>query len=189
MAAFAIGEVESLSGANALLTALKSSTETDEVRARAIEGLGKIAAALPKEQQVRSAEISTAITEALKFEMQSQLPNRQFLLLGITAILRSRPANAGQTLTLLLDNNDARIRADAKNALARIRAKDGNNKLANLLVSDPDPVVRSNAARVLGATEEKSAFEKLLASAAQMRCTGQGQRDPCSGNIEGPTSG
>ncbi|HJX92036.1 MAG TPA: peptidylprolyl isomerase [Pyrinomonadaceae bacterium] len=165
MAAFAIGEVESLSGANALLTALKSSTQRVEVRARAIEGLGKIAAALPKEQQVRSAEISTAITEALKLEMQSQLPNRQFLLLGITAILRSRPANAGQTLTLLLDNNDARIRADAGNALARIRAKDGNNKLANLLVSDPDPDVRANAARVLGATEEKSAFDKLLASA------------------------
>ena len=165
MAAFAIGEVESLSGANALLAALKSSTETRLVRARAIEGLGKIAAALPKEQQARSAEISTAILEALNLEMQSQSPNHQFILLGITAVLRSRPANAGQTLTLLLDNKDARIRADAANALARSRAKDGNNKLANLLESDPDPDVRANAARVLGATEEKSAFEKLLASA------------------------
>ena len=81
MAAFAIGEVESLSGAHALLTALKSSTETDLDRARAIEGLGKIAAALSKEQQARSAEISTAILEALKLEMQSQSPNRQFILL------------------------------------------------------------------------------------------------------------
>ena len=165
MAAFAIGEVESLSGAHALLTALKSSTETDLVRARAIEGLGKIAAALSKEQQARVAEISTAILEALKLEMQSQSPNRRFILLGITAVLRSRPANAGQTLTLLLDNKDARIRADSANALARMRARDGNNKLVNLLVSDPDPDVRANAARVLGATEEKSAFDKLLASA------------------------
>jgi len=165
MAAFAIGEVESLSGAHALLTALKSSTETGPVRARAIEGLGKIAAALSKDQQARSAEISTAILEALKLEMQSQSPNRQFILLGITAVLRSRPANAGQTLTLLLDNKDARIRADSANALARMRARDGNNKLVNLLVSDPDPDVRANAARVLGATEEKSAFDKLLASA------------------------
>ena len=165
MAAFAIGEVESLSGAHALLAALKSSTETGRVRARAIEGLGKIAAALSKEQQARSAEISTAILEVLKLEMKSQSPNRQFILLGITAVLRSRPANAGQTLTLLLDNKDARIRADSANALARMRARDGNNKLVNLLVSDPDPDVRANAARVLGATEEKSAFDKLLASA------------------------
>jgi len=37
--------------------------------------------------------------------------------------------------------------------------------LVNLLESDPDPDVRANAARVLGVTEEKSAFEKLLASA------------------------
>jgi len=165
IATFAIGEVESLSGANSLLIALKSSAQTDQVRARAIEGLGKIAAALSKEQQARSAEISTAILEALKLEMQSQSPNRQFVLLGITAVLRSRPANAGQTLILLLDNKDARIRADSANALARMRARDGNNKLVNLLESDPDPDVRANAARVLGATEEKSAFEKLLASA------------------------
>jgi HEAT repeat protein len=53
MAAFAIGEVESINGANALLAILKSQTETIEVRARAIEGLGKIADALPKEQQAR----------------------------------------------------------------------------------------------------------------------------------------
>jgi cyclophilin family peptidyl-prolyl cis-trans isomerase/HEAT repeat protein len=167
MAAFAIGEVETVSGSNALLNALHSTTEAAEVRARAIEGLGKTAAAIPKEQQARSAEISAAIREALKLEMQRQPPYRQFILLGITAVLRCRAENAGQALTQLLDNNDSRIRADAANALARIRAKDGNNKLVNLLTNDPDPVVRSNAARVLGATEEKSAFEKLLASATQ----------------------
>src|SRR5215211_2771849 len=43
MAAFALGEVEAASGANALLAVLKNANESMIVRARAIEGLGKIA--------------------------------------------------------------------------------------------------------------------------------------------------
>jgi len=164
MAAFAIGEIESPGGVNFLVTALKSSTETDEVKARALEGLGKIAAALPPSQQARSKEIGAEVVGALKSEIEQSTPSRQILLLGITAVLRSRPAEAGPTLALLLSNKDARIRADAANALARLRLKDGNTQLLELLSNDPDPVVRSNAARVLGATEEKSAFDKLLVS-------------------------
>jgi HEAT repeat protein len=118
-----------------------------------------------KSNKLVAAEISSAILEALKIEATSQSPNRDFILLGITAVLRSRPATAGTVLATLLTNNDARVRADAGNALARLRAKDGNVKLVELLTSDPDAVVRANAARVLGATEEKSAFEKLLAAA------------------------
>ena len=55
-----------------------------------------------------------------------------------------------------------RVRADAANALARLRAKDGNEQLRKLLTTDPDPIVRANAARVLGATEDKDAFDGLL---------------------------
>ncbi|PYS71553.1 MAG: hypothetical protein DMF69_10055 [Acidobacteria bacterium] len=164
-AAFAIGEVESEKGANALLQQLQSTSETSEVRARAIEGLGKIAGAMPRDQQPRITEIATAVLSALKAETESAKPNREVLLLGITAVLRSRPANGGQVLAVLLDNKDARIRADAGNALARLRAKDGNARLLDLLTSDPDAVVRANAARVLGVTEEKTAFEKLAKSA------------------------
>ena len=47
MATFAIGEVEAPIGAYSLLAVLKNANETPAVRARAIEGLGKIAAALP----------------------------------------------------------------------------------------------------------------------------------------------
>ena len=164
IAAFAIGEIESLNGANVLLAAIRSSTEPDEVKARAIEGLGKIAAALPPAQQPRSKEIGAEILGAVKSEIERSTPSRQILLLGITAILRAKPADAGPALALLLTNKDARIRADAANALARLRLKDGNSQLLELLSNDPDPVVRSNAARVLGATEEKSAFDKLLVS-------------------------
>src|SRR5215211_7032393 len=48
MAAFALGEVESETAANALLATLKNTTTLTELRARAIEALGKIAGALPK---------------------------------------------------------------------------------------------------------------------------------------------
>src|SRR6476659_5696123 len=95
MAAFAIGEIESLNGASPLLTSLKSSTETDEVKARAIEGLGKIAAALPPTQQARTKEIGAEVLAVLKSELAQSSPNRQILLLGTTAVLRSKPAEVG----------------------------------------------------------------------------------------------
>src|SRR5689334_18135764 len=53
MAAFAIGEVESDKGSNVLVAALKNATSPVEVRARAVEALGKIAGALPREQEAR----------------------------------------------------------------------------------------------------------------------------------------
>ncbi|MDQ3819392.1 MAG: HEAT repeat domain-containing protein, partial [Acidobacteriota bacterium] len=55
-AAFALGEIESVTGAAALSEALEKTSETNEVRARSIEALGKIAAALPKtdEERVRA---------------------------------------------------------------------------------------------------------------------------------------
>src|SRR5947207_1765846 len=68
MAAFALGEVESETGANALLAVLKSSATPAELRARAVEALGKIAAALPKEQEARQRELGTAIVAVLKSE-------------------------------------------------------------------------------------------------------------------------
>lgn len=165
--AFAIGEVESEKGANALLESLKNSDEHAQVRARVIEGLGKIAAALPRDQPSRSNEIGAAILQALKLETERKSPDRQVVLLGITAVLRSKPANAGLVLAALLNSEDARVRADSLNALGRLSLKDGNLKALELLNSDPDAVVRANAARVLGAAEEKTAFDQLLKSATQ----------------------
>ena len=61
MAAFAIGEVESETGTNALLAVLKNTNEDEAVRARAMEALGKIAAVLPREQETRQRELGAAI--------------------------------------------------------------------------------------------------------------------------------
>ena len=165
MAAFAIGEIESASGAEALLTVLKDSKDP-EIRARTVEALGKIAAALPKEQESRTRELGAAILEALNFELSRRAASdRLTVLLGLTATLRAKPANAGPTVAQFLTYSDPRIRADAANTLARLKLKDGNDQLRKLLISDPDPIVRANAARVLGVTEDKSSFEELLGRA------------------------
>src|SRR5215510_8755982 len=47
MAAFALGEIESDTAGNALIAVLKNTRTPVEIRARVIEALGKIAAALP----------------------------------------------------------------------------------------------------------------------------------------------
>jgi cyclophilin family peptidyl-prolyl cis-trans isomerase/HEAT repeat protein len=162
MAAFAIGETESGAGADVLLAAINTS-QPSEVRARAIEALGKIAAALPKEQETRARELGATVLEALKFESgQRSASNRLAILLGLTAALRAKPTNAGPVIARFLGYSDPRIRADAANTLTRLRLKDGNDQLRKLLTDDADPVVRANAARGLGAAEDKSAFDSLL---------------------------
>jgi cyclophilin family peptidyl-prolyl cis-trans isomerase/HEAT repeat protein len=166
MAAFALGEVESIAAADALIEMVKNGKERGEVRARALEALGKIAAALPAEQQPRQRELGAVIREALEVEAQQPAASNQLTtLLGLTAVLRSRPADAGPTLARFLSSADSRIRSDAANALARLRLKDGNEQLRKLLTTDPDPNVRANAARVLGATEDKTSFDALLTRA------------------------
>ena len=165
MAAFALGEVEAPSGADSLLSVLKNTNEPPIGRARAIEALGKIAGALPREQEARRLELGAAIVESLKTEAASS--DSLFAILGLTAVLRSRPANAGPTVAKFLTHADARVRADAGNTLARLRLNDGNEQLRKLLNTDADPIVRANAARVLGATEDKASFDSLLKHAVE----------------------
>ena len=165
MAAFALGEVESEAGANALLESLKNKSGLVELRARTIEALGKIAAALPREKEARQRELGAAILDTLKAEPGQSAANTSLVLLGVTAVLRSRPANAGPTLAKFLTSSNSRVRADVANALARLRLKDGNDQLRTLLTSDLDPIVRANAARVLGVTEDKQSVDALLARA------------------------
>lgn len=162
MAAFAIGEIEAASGAPPLIEASKNSNETPEVRRRAIEGLGKIAAALPREQEARTRELGAIILESLRAEGERTPTDSETILLALTSALRSRPANGGPVIAGFLRHADSRVRADAANVLARLRLKDGNNELHSMLSKDLDPIVRANAARVLGATEEKSASAALL---------------------------
>src|SRR5688572_16060141 len=159
MAAFALGEIES----PLAVAELRVRSEKGFLRARAIEALGKIAAAMPKEQEAQQKELAAAILDKLSHEQRSRArPDDLTVLLGLTAVLRSRPANAGPVVAEFLSYRNPRIRADAANTLARLRLNDGNAQLRTMLVSDKEPDVRANAARVLGATEDKPAFDELL---------------------------
>jgi cyclophilin family peptidyl-prolyl cis-trans isomerase len=159
-AAFALGEIESAAAADMLLTTLRMSKTAAE-RASAVEALGKIAAALPAAQEERRAALGAEILSALEAERKAARPNRALLLHGLTAVLRARPAGAGPKVAAFLSSTDARVRADALNTLARLRAKESLERVAALLASDPDAVVRANAARALGAAEDASRVDLL----------------------------
>lgn len=164
MAAFALGETEAAAGAAALSDVAEKAKETSEVRARALEALGKIVAALPKADEVRGQALGQIILKTLDNELKRvPKPSRAVVLLGLTAALRARPTGAGLIVAKFLSSGDARVRADAANTLARLRAKDGLEQLRALLSNDADPVVRANAARVLGAAEDVAALDALTA--------------------------
>ncbi|HEX4899890.1 MAG TPA: peptidylprolyl isomerase [Pyrinomonadaceae bacterium] len=160
LAAFALGEVESPKAVAALTSEL---SKGDAPRARIVEALGKIAAALPQTSEAQKKEIAKTILDILTFEARRRSrPDSEVILLALTATLRARPEGAGPVVAQFLSYSDPRIRSDAGNTLARLRAADGNAELRKLLTSDPDPNVRANAARVLGATEDKAAYDGLL---------------------------
>jgi cyclophilin family peptidyl-prolyl cis-trans isomerase/HEAT repeat protein len=172
MAAFALGEIESPGGAYALVTVLKHAEKP--ARARAIEALGKITAAMMaapatpvagadnQAPDERLDQCKMAIVDALRFEAERKPPgDRLTILLGLTAVLRIKPDGAGPLVARFLDDADPSIVATALNTMARLRLKDANERVRQLL-NHSDPMVRANAARVIGAAEQKSAFEAVL---------------------------
>jgi cyclophilin family peptidyl-prolyl cis-trans isomerase/HEAT repeat protein len=164
MAAFALGELESESGADVLLETLRLS-KTPEVRARVVEALGKIAAALPEARQDSKRRIGAGVADALAAEGRQARPNRALVLLGLTAMLRVKPEGGARTVAFFLNSSDARVREDAANALARMRAKEALERLRVMLATDADAVARANAARALGAAEDTVAFDALVTRA------------------------
>ncbi len=169
LVAFALGEIEAPGGAYSLVTVLQNPEAP--ARARAIEALGKVTAAMmaalpPKRENEpdddRLDQCKAAIVTALRYELQRK-PQRDRLtvLLGLTAVLRIRPDGVGSLVTKFLDDPDPAIIATALNTMARLRLKDGNERVRQLLGHN-DPMVRANAARVIGAAEHKEAFDAVL---------------------------
>jgi cyclophilin family peptidyl-prolyl cis-trans isomerase/HEAT repeat protein len=162
IAAFSLGEIESPAGADALIAVLNDTKEPSEVRARAVEALGKIAAALPEPEKDRRRVYGAAILDTLRFEAgRRSRPDTLTILLGLTAVLRAKPEGAASVIMPFLGYADPRIIADALNTMARLRLKDNNDEVRALL-RHSDPIVRANAARVAGAAEDKGAFDALL---------------------------
>lgn len=167
MAAFALGEVESASGIDALILALKRPNEQGEVRARILEAMGKIAAALPKTDEAHMTALGEAVLSGLNLEAsRGAQADKNVVLAGLTAALRAHPTSAPTVVIRFLSHKDERIRMDALNTLARLRTKDANEQVRPLLTNDPKPIVRANAARVLGASEDKASLNALIERAA-----------------------
>jgi cyclophilin family peptidyl-prolyl cis-trans isomerase/HEAT repeat protein len=172
MAAFGLGEIESPGGSYALVTVLKNPEHP--ARARAIEALGKITAAMitapppavpgaaKQAGNERLDQCKAAIVDALRFEADRKPHgDRLTIILGLTAVLRIKPDGAGPLVTRFLDDADSSIVAAALNTMARLRLKDAPERARQLLNHD-DPIVRANAARVIGAAEPKEAFDAVL---------------------------
>ncbi len=164
MAAFALGEIESIKAADAILKVLRDTKNADAVRARAVEAAGKIAAANAKDD--KSKDLGKAILETLEFENgRAGAKSRDVILLGLTAVLRARPDGGDATTAKFLTSADTRIRIDAANTLTRLRAKNANDALRVMLKSDDSAVARANAARALGAAEDKDSLDLLMKAA------------------------
>lgn len=166
MAAFALGECEAVavSAVDALaLNAIQDTQQPPEVRARAVEALGKIAAALPTADTANRAKIGTTVLAVLSFEAERRSRSEsEVILFGLTAALRARPEGAGPVLARFLRYSDAAIRADALNAMARLRVADNVPLIRELVAKDEDALVRANAARVLAAVNDQEGRSYVL---------------------------
>lgn len=163
MLVFAIGEIESARASETILSWFNK--ENNLLDARLLEAAGKIAAANPKHE--KTVWLGKEVVNSLEKESSKQEPNREIVLAGLTAILRTRAEGGEQTTAKFLTAKDARIRADALNTLARLRAKSVNAKSRELLKNDKDAVVRANAARMLGVGEDKESLDLLLNAATK----------------------
>ncbi len=166
MAAFALGEIESVNAADVIEKALKDPKTPAPIRARSVEAAGKIAAANVKDANAK--ELGEAILDTLEAEdRKANQQDRQVVLFGLTAALRSRPEDADLVVMKFLTNLDPRIRADAANTLARLRTKSANGALRAIVMSDDDPIARANAVRALGAAEDKESLNILIDAATE----------------------
>jgi cyclophilin family peptidyl-prolyl cis-trans isomerase/HEAT repeat protein len=168
IAAFALGEIESIDAADMIVKAMAASGSAT-VTARLVEAAGKIAGANVTDS--KSGDLRKAILDVVDREQKKGAEaDRNTVLLGLTAALRaasrdakrSRPDETDVVVAKFLVSVDARVRADAANTLTRVRAKNANDVLRRMLSSDADPIARANAARALGAAEAKDSVDVLI---------------------------
>ena len=170
MAAFALGEIESMKAADTIVKGIESGSDI----ARLVEAAGKIVGANPTDPGANV--LRDSILDALEAEhRKGAKQDRETVLLALTAALRAAPRDAKRarpddtdtTVAKFLTNLDARIRADAANTLSRVRAKNANEALRSILLSDDDVFARANAARALGAAEDKGSVDLLITAATE----------------------
>ena len=170
VAAFALGEIESIAAADAILQRI-GETERAQIpgqatfdnRGRLAEAAGKIAAANAKDPKAKQLSDAIAFVLAAEKERQTSV---ETIRLALTAALRARPAGSEENIRFFLSHTDPNVVADALNTLARLRAKNANRDARDLLETNTHAVIRANAARLLGAAEDKEGLEVLLKAAS-----------------------
>lgn len=168
MAAFALGEIEDVSVIKPLLfEASAGRSLPDQVHARITEALSKIASAPGNSDSLDQQEKNRITFNAvLKLDWAKDLatPDEKAMAsLAITALMRLRDPASIKTLTDQLKSTDADLRAQAANALARIRQPIVSAVPALLeALNDGDHNVRANAARALGVSKDGRAVEPLI---------------------------
>jgi cyclophilin family peptidyl-prolyl cis-trans isomerase/HEAT repeat protein len=183
MAAFALGETESMLASDAVLKALNDKNTPDTVLARVVEAAGKIVGANAAKGKSKMVDnLGDGVLDTLKAqENLRDKQSREVVLAGLTAALRAHARagvpgltkeeigaiDTGGVVARFLTNPDARIRADAANTVSRAKYKKAGERLRSMLRSETDPVARSNAARALGSAEDKEAFDLLLKAAIE----------------------
>jgi cyclophilin family peptidyl-prolyl cis-trans isomerase/HEAT repeat protein len=165
MAAFALGELEDSRGVSALMAIVEREKELLSVRARAVEALGKIVGV-----QANADELGKTAVERINQLLIAQPPDSKTSLeqkpltsLTIAALMRIRSPGSVEPLARELKSNDAEIRAQAANALARLRLPIDSAVPALIeALNDGDANVRANAARALGVSKDARAVEPLI---------------------------
>jgi cyclophilin family peptidyl-prolyl cis-trans isomerase/HEAT repeat protein len=165
MAAFALGEMEDARGVSALMAVVEREKESLSVRARAVEALGKIAGVKSNVDALGETAVER-INQSLIAQLpgsQTPLEQKPLTSLIIAALMRIRSPASVEPLVRQLKSNDAEVRAQAANALARLRQPiDAAVPALIEALNDGDADVRANAARALGASKDARAIEQLL---------------------------
>jgi cyclophilin family peptidyl-prolyl cis-trans isomerase/HEAT repeat protein len=187
-ALFALGEIESPAAVPCLLAFLKQTAgRTAELRGRAAEALGKIAAHKePAGKNSNGKESAGTLTDGGKNEIGSTIEQflgevtltgnnsagpaavlasdrRQAAMLALTALFRSGSAGCLKAVAGQLGSGDPNLSFTAAALLSRSQegvAGAAGDLLA--LLADGEPLVRVQAARALGAGKDKKAVARLL---------------------------
>jgi cyclophilin family peptidyl-prolyl cis-trans isomerase/HEAT repeat protein len=156
MAAFALGEIGT-GGDASLNLVIANERESTAVRSRAIEALGKIIAQVSETEVLRRQSALALIVSALSVESARETPDPEFVVLGLTAALRTRPPEIGPVAARFLDSPNDAIRGAAAGTLARLGLSDGIATARRLARDDPSAAVRANTLRL--ASTETRAFD------------------------------